>query len=253
MATTQPTPTPASYEITDRTPKPATGNNPADDPVLRWYARREAANRENAQRSTGPRTEAGKQRSSQNALTHGLTASSPVLPTEDRAAYDDHRQKFFDQYKPANATETQLVQELVDTSWRLNRIPLLEADALARALPPADPGQPVTFDIVDAHKILATLGLHSGRLSRQFQKALVQIREMQEERLRLEKRQLREAAEILIRHKRKGLTWDPAEDGFVLSKEQIERHALFLIRQNPAYFDPDGRSQAAFASTAATF
>ena len=237
---------PANGQTTSTTTLPET------DPVLRWYARREAANRENALHSTGPRTEAGKQRSSLNARTHGLTASSPVLPTENRADYDDHQRRFLDEYKPATPTETQLVQELVDTAWRLNRIPALEADALARALPPADPEQEVTFDIVDAHRILATLGLHSGRLSRQFQKALTQLRELQEERLRTEKRQLRDAAEILIRHRRKGLTWDPAPDGFVFSMEQIEAHARFLIRQNPAYFDPDGRSQAALSTTAAT-
>ena len=127
--------------------------------------------------------------------------------------------------------------------------PSLETDALARALPPADPEQEVTFDIVDAHKILATLGLHSGRLSRQFQKALTQLRDLQEDRLRQEKRQLRDAAEIFIRHKRKGLSWDPADDGFVLSMDQIRRHAQFLIHQNPAYFDPDGRSQAALATS----
>jgi hypothetical protein len=147
--------------------------------------------------------------------------------------------------KPATPTESQLVQELVDTSWRLNRIPLLEADALARALPPADPEQEVTFDIVDAHRILATLGLHSSRLSRQFHKTLEQLSDIQEERRRLENHQLRDAAEILIRHQRKGLAWEPAEDGSVFSKEQVERHARFLIRQNPAYYDVHPRSQVA--------
>ena len=183
------------------------------------YVDRATANRANSLLSTGPRTEEGKQRSSMNALSHGLTAASPVLPTEDRAAYDAHRQQFLDEYKPATASESQLVQELVDTSWRLNRIPLLEADALARALPPADPNIEVTFDIVDAHRILATLGLHSGRLSRQFNKALVQLREMQEDRRFIERRQLKEAADILIRHQRKGLPWNPADDGFVFSME----------------------------------
>jgi len=47
-------------------------------------------------RSTGPRTAAGKQRSSLNALSHGLTAASQVLPSEDQATYDAHRRGFFD-------------------------------------------------------------------------------------------------------------------------------------------------------------
>jgi hypothetical protein len=204
---------------------------------------RARSNRANALLSTGPRTDAGKHRSSLNALRHGLTARTAVLPTEDPDAYRRHTEQFFDEYAPATPTESQLVQELADTSWRLNRIPLLEADALARALPPADAEQEVTFDIVDAHRILATLGLHSSRLSRQFHKTLEQLRDIQQERRRLENRQLRDAAEILIRHQRKGIPFEPADafseqPGFVFSKEQVERHARFLILQNPAYYDP---------------
>jgi hypothetical protein len=85
---------------------------------------RAAINRANSRHSIGPRTDSGKQRSSLNALRHGLTAVSPVLPSEDQAAYDAHRRGFFDEYQPATPTETQLVQELADTSWRLNGIPL---------------------------------------------------------------------------------------------------------------------------------
>jgi hypothetical protein len=60
----------------------------------------------------------------------------------------------------------------------------------------------------------------------------------------LENRQLRDAAEILIRHQRKGLLWEPAEDGFVFSKEQVERHARLLTHQNPMYYDVRPQSQA---------
>src|SRR5689334_2459220 len=96
-------------------------------------AHRIAINRANAAYSTGPRTDAGKQRSSLNATKHGLTAQTVVLPSEDPAQYESHRRQFFDEHQPATPTETQLVQELVDTAWRLNRIPLLEANLIARA------------------------------------------------------------------------------------------------------------------------
>lgn len=49
---------------------------------------RAAINRANSEHSTGPRTDPGKQRSSLNALRHGLTARTAVLPTEDRATFD---------------------------------------------------------------------------------------------------------------------------------------------------------------------
>jgi hypothetical protein len=183
-----------------------------------------------------------------NALRHGLTAASPVLSTEDAAAYEDHRRGFLDEYKPATLTESQLVQELIDTSWRLNRIPALEAFALTRAfnLPPDYHIDPATeFDILeDAHRALATLSIHSGRLSRQFQKALAQLRDIQKERRELEQRQLREAAEILVHHQGKGLPWKPADDGFVFSTEQVERHARYLANLNDGRHDGRVRSNA---------
>jgi hypothetical protein len=138
---------------------------------------------------------AGRQRSSLNALRHGLTAASPILPSEDRAAYEDHRRRFFDEYQPATPTESQLVQELAHTSWRLNRIPLLEADVVARAdapvLPDQEMTQEITFDIVDAHRLIANLAIQGQRLSRQFQKSLHKLREIRADRSERERRDLR--------------------------------------------------------------
>jgi hypothetical protein len=196
---------------------------------------RTAINRANAQHSSGPRSEAGKQRSALNALTHGLTARTAVLPSEDPAAYEQHRRQFLDEYRPATPTETQLVHELADTAWRLNRVPLLEADLLSRAQCPASSPEPLPFDIVDAHRLLASLGLHGHRLSRQFQKTLNQLREIQLERLERERRDLRDAASVLEFHKHKGLPYDPAEDGFVFSKTEIEAFAQRTMRLNQAW------------------
>ncbi|HLH41988.1 MAG TPA: hypothetical protein VKV74_03295, partial [Bryobacteraceae bacterium] len=56
-------------------------------PQLAPDSQRAAANRNNAARSTGPRTEPGKRRSSLNALRHGLTGQTVVLPQDDLAAY----------------------------------------------------------------------------------------------------------------------------------------------------------------------
>jgi len=205
------------------------------DPVERWLTQRAAINRANSQHSTGPRTEPGKQRSSLNALRHGLTAQTAVLPTEDPETYQRHIQQFLDEYKPATPTETQLVHEIANTAWRLNRIPFLEADLLSAGLLPNAPSPQTLIPQ------LATLGLHGSRLSRQFQKSVDQLRDVQQERRRLERRHLTEAAELFLRHQHKGLPFDPAEffseqAGFVFSKEQIERHAQHLIRQNPTFY-----------------
>lgn len=219
-------PQPDTAKVSSRAPIP----NP-QSPTL--FSPRAAINRANSAHSTGPRTESGKHSSSLNALSHGLTARTAVLPTEDPEAYQRHLQQFLDEYTPATPTETQLVHEIANTAWRLNRIPFLEAELLSQ-----NPNPQILIPT------LATLGLHGSRLSRQFQKTFEQLREIQEERRRLERRQLTEAAELFIRHQHKGLPWEPAASGFVFSKEQIERHAQHLMRQNPAYYAPHTRSQA---------
>jgi hypothetical protein len=91
-------------------------------------ADRAAINRANVQKSTGPRTDAGKQRSSLNALRHGLTGHAIVLPSEDQSAYQRHSQSFRDEYQPKGATETQLVQSITDISWQLNRTAAVETN-----------------------------------------------------------------------------------------------------------------------------
>src|SRR5678816_1862470 len=54
--------------------------NPAPAPSSE---RRAAANRRNAQKSTGPRTPEGKARTALNALKHGVTARTPFIPSDD--------------------------------------------------------------------------------------------------------------------------------------------------------------------------
>src|ERR1019366_1586749 len=83
---------------------------------------RAAINRQNAQKSTGPRTEAGKKRSSLNALRHNLTGQIIIIMTEEgMQAYKKFTQGFHDDLQPKGALETQLVQTMADCSWRLNR------------------------------------------------------------------------------------------------------------------------------------
>jgi len=194
---------------------------------------RAAVNRANAQHSTGPRTEAGKQRSSLNAIRHGLTAQTVLLPSEDPAQYETLRRQMLDECQPATPTETQLVQELVDTAWRLNRIPLLEADLLTRATDTRATREPIACDIAEATRALATLGLHGQRLSRQFQKTLDQLRAIQTERRQREQHDRKRAASLLELHKHKGIP-SPAQDGFVFSESEIEAHSQRLMRQNEA-------------------
>ena len=218
--------------------KPITSPAPIAS-IHRAPADRPAINRANSQHSTGPRTPGGKQRSSLNALTHGLTSRAPVLATEDPAAYQCHCRQFFNEYQPATPTETQLTQEIADTAWRLNRIPFIEAELLSQ-----DPNPQTLIPQ------LATLGLHGHRLSRQFQKTLNQLREIQADRRREQERDLKSAAALLELHKHKGIPYNPAQDGFVFSTDQVEAFAQRLIRLNESrhiehvLFDSGARTPA---------
>jgi hypothetical protein len=86
------------------------------------------ANRQNAQKSTGPKTEAGKAKSSQNALTHGLTATGEsLLPHEAQSSYYRFHQEMIESLHPVTGLENRLVHRITDTLWRLQRIPNAEA------------------------------------------------------------------------------------------------------------------------------
>jgi hypothetical protein len=92
------------------------------------------ANRINAEKSTGPRTEEGKQASSQNALKHGLLAQRSVIPGEDPAEFDALVTWFENTFHPSNAYEFSLVRQMADAEWRLRRISHLETAFLSSAV-----------------------------------------------------------------------------------------------------------------------
>jgi len=90
-----------------------------------------AANRLNAQKSTGPRTPEGKARASANAGKHGLTGRDLAMPNEEPGDYDSFRAGLLDSLAPSGPLEAMLADRIVADSWRLRRVPIIEA-ALCR-------------------------------------------------------------------------------------------------------------------------
>ena len=88
------------------------------------------SNRRNALRSTGPKTEAGKQRSSKNAVRHGLTAETVIEPLEDPEDYKAFEQAITADYDAETAVERELVLRLASLLWRLRRSTLIETGLL---------------------------------------------------------------------------------------------------------------------------
>jgi hypothetical protein len=94
-------------------------------------ARQIAANRRNAQKCTGPKTEEGKRASRMNAVKHGMSARIIVLPYEDEIEYHELRAKLIEGYQPANNQELMLVDQIAAGYWRTARARAYERDMLA--------------------------------------------------------------------------------------------------------------------------
>lgn len=84
------------------------------------------ANRENSQKSTGPRTPEGKHASSRNAVSHGLSAADPVLPHEDRDQFNALLAQYKADFSPATAHEEFLVAQMAGARWKLDRAERIE-------------------------------------------------------------------------------------------------------------------------------
>jgi hypothetical protein len=84
----------------------------------------------NAGKSTGPKTRAGKQRSSQNAFKHGLTGNRMILQEHEHEAYNRLTRELNLQLKPGSELERQLVQKIIDCHTRLNRVAALDGNIL---------------------------------------------------------------------------------------------------------------------------
>jgi len=91
-----------------------------------------AANRANAQSSTGPRTKQGKSNSSCNALRHGILARKVVLDTEEqRAEFQELLQSCKTEWGPEWLIEKFLVEEIAILLWKLGITEGLETRELS--------------------------------------------------------------------------------------------------------------------------
>jgi hypothetical protein len=88
------------------------------------------ANRGNALKSTGPTSEAGKERSRRNAVRHGLTAETVVEPLEDPEQYKAFELSITSEFDAQTAVERELVLRLASVLWRLRRSTAIETALL---------------------------------------------------------------------------------------------------------------------------
>ena len=85
------------------------------------------ANRQNALKSTGPKTLEGKDAVRHNALKHGLLSQQTLLPDEEKAVLVEFSERLRSQLQPVGDLEALLVDRIVAAVWRLRRVLSVEA------------------------------------------------------------------------------------------------------------------------------
>ncbi len=205
-------------------------------------------NRENAQKSTGPKTEEGKRRSSLNGIRHGLTGQIIVLPTEDLAEFERFAGTFWHDYKPQGALESQLVQMVSDIAWRINHASAVEKVRISLTID--DERESVDTDCTPAHnafvearnyeknsETIKNISLYETRLANRFNKAVKQLHDVQAERRIHEAEEMEKAAAIYEMEEEtaaaapgRRFTYTPADDGFAFSTAQIKVHVRLRNR-----------------------
>ena len=105
---------------------------PGLDPVPPFTAEsaRTAANRRNAEKTTGQKTEAGKAATSQNRLAHGLCSEELLIGGETSADFEALLGSVRRAYNPLNDEEAMLTDHLVQALWRFNRAQRVETTML---------------------------------------------------------------------------------------------------------------------------
>ncbi|MHC4950325.1 MAG: hypothetical protein ACYTEU_04970 [Planctomycetota bacterium] len=175
------------------------------------------ANRRNAQKSTGPKTDEGKRIASQNSTTHGLTASSEhsretsragnrvVIASEDRGAYEHFRDDMILEYDPIGPMEYILTERIVALAWRLRRSERMQTQAVETLINKA-PNEPaaavenqdsdatqsadtplgrITVDDFADTRVIERLSIYEHRMERALFKTHLELQRLQSDRIKM--------------------------------------------------------------------
>jgi hypothetical protein len=194
------------------------------------------ANQQNSKLSTGPATEAGKQKAALNSTRHGFTGQVVMLTAEEAEPYRLFNEEFMTDLAPVGAMEQQLTRSIIDAHWRINQIHSTESaiyalghrqylDQFADETPEAAAAMARAMTFENKRKELDRLNRYESRLQRQAAKDFALLRELQKMRTDVEDRMQERAIHMF--HK-KGKDWNPASFGFVWSIEEIER--MYQVR-----------------------
>ena len=194
-------------------------------------------NRQNAQKSTGPRTPEGKFNASLSAFRDPVTRQVLMLANDDAHHFRQFTAKFVAELAPVGEQELQLARRIADCNWRMNAFRAMETHILTLAFHAGD-GQ-ILAENEQIHSALAvadglrnktfdisTISVHEQRICRQHAQAMKQLEDLQTQRRHHEKEEMHEAANLYQLHQEEhpepnAPAYDPHEDGFVFTVAQI--------------------------------
>lgn len=190
----------------------------------------------------GPRTPAGKARSAQNATRHGLAGRVVVLPSEDMNLFHEFSAKIVANLQPATDLEHEIAQTIADGYWRLRRVRTTEDAMFALGHDEGHGDFDADNEIIHAAftaakafrhnpQAFATLSIYEQRILRGIEKASTHLLQLQTERKEQRKQEIAEAIRLRDLNKSQDLPYQPADDGFVYSSEEIEREAHLRNRR----------------------
>jgi hypothetical protein len=149
------------------------------------------ANRQNAQKSTGPKTPEGRAAVRLNGVKHGLTAETIVLKGESQADFTNLLDSFEAEHAPTTPTEEALVVQLAMATWRLRRLYHQESGFYTyqvKSLADIVKGMNLDDGGRMAHaagwneKTLVLFNRQEGRLERTFYRALHELQRLRKQR-----------------------------------------------------------------------
>jgi hypothetical protein len=163
------------------------------------------ANRENAKKSTGPRTPEGKNISSRNSLVHGMTSGKFLPPDGDPEEYFQLLDQFRDRFKPFDEPEATLVERMVAAEFKMRSVRYMDAGIFHYELKTNPMPQHFSEDERTnplawafqcdsaGHNSFTKLIRYEGFLQRDFSRSLRDLFKMQDERRAREAEAVREA------------------------------------------------------------
>ena len=174
------------------------------------------------------------------------------MTPEERAKFDPFVKGMMTDHAPVGTHETFLANSMAEEAWRLNQIRARCANLAVvgdfagagnKYVPMEGQNPALAAAITDAavtrdqSKELALMSLYGQRTQRAYEKYKKELNELQEKRKAHEANELEEARLLFQLADSEGLTYDPKQDSFVFSLQQIKaytnrHHRLILAKRS---------------------